>query len=671
MLIPIGHESQQVTRLPWVTITLVAANVAVFLLTLPLVNQHAEEVRQRAREVVQFAREHPYLRLPNQFARVIPAGRPPPNLGPEVIAEEQARLDGLMSQFQASASASVYRTYGYIPAEPRLLSMFTSMFMHGGWFHLIGNMLFLWLAGGSLEDRWGRVFFPVLYVVSGIAATLTHAALHPQSIMPLVGASGAIAGLMGAFLIRLATTRIRFFYWFFFFRGTFHAPAYVALPLWLLQQFAMAQSGQAGGVAVWAHIGGFGVGAMVAILILVTGLEAKVLAPAIQKKTTWTTSDRLAAALGKLDRGDTDGAIKDLEALLRTKPENIDVRTSLIDAYTRTGDQAAAARESARLVGAYLKARDMAGAMAAAREHTQTYRDVPLALRDQLTLATDCEKRQEYAEAAERYREAIASWPDDPLAPKALLAYSRLLLQVFKEPGEALGMLEQARTHPRATPEFQQASAAMIAAAKDALQPARERPEAAPQISSAPVVAEAPPPPPPPEAPVPEAVPVEVPAPPSHRPLLPVPMRAVGLDARGLQLQDRQGRTGLLPWKHVAGISVVSLGNSDGTAQVADSLILDLVMATNSTPTGPGVRCVRLSIKDLAIPQLQGEPSPVRAFQRFVATILKVTAATPHPSRDACLGLHGFPSFPDLATYEADLMATLPTPGKDRPAQSG
>ncbi|MBI4839922.1 MAG: rhomboid family intramembrane serine protease [candidate division NC10 bacterium] len=430
MLIPIGHEHQQVTRLPWVTITLVAANVAVFLLTLPIMNQHAEEVRLRAREVVQFAREHPYLRLPKQFVRVVPARRPPPNLAPEVIAEEQVRLDSLMSQFQARASASVYRTYGYIPAEPRLLAMFTSMFMHGGWLHLIGNMLFLWLAGGSLEDRWGRVFFPVLYVVSGVAGTLTHAAMHAQSTMPLVGASGAIAGLMGAFLVRQATTRIRFFYWIYFFRGTFHAPAYVALPLWLLQQFAMARSGQAGGVAVWAHIGGFGFGALVAIAILMTGLEAKVLAPAIQKKTTWTASDRLAAALGKLDRGDTEGAIKDLEALLKAKPDNIDARTSLIDAHARRGDQAAAGRESARLVGAYLKARDMTGAVAAAREHKQTYRDVPLALRDQLALASHCEKRQEFAEAAERYREAIAAWPDDPLAPKALMAYGRLLLQV-------------------------------------------------------------------------------------------------------------------------------------------------------------------------------------------------------------------------------------------------
>jgi hypothetical protein len=309
--------------------------------------------------------------------------------------------------------------------------------------------------------------------------------------------------------------------------------------------------------------------------------------------------------------------------------------------------------------------------MAAAREHTQTYRDVPLAMRDQLALASDCEKRQEYAEAVERYRIAIASWPDDPLAPKALMAYGRLQLQVFKEPGEALKVLEQARAHPRATPEFQQASAQMIVAAKDALGPAPERSEAAPQVPPGPIVAEEPSRPLSPEAPAPEPAAAEVPPLASHRSLLPVSMRAVGLDARGLQLQDRRGGTGLLPWKLVTGVSVASIGKPEDAAESADLLILDLLMAPNSTSVGRGVRCIRLSTKDLAVPQLQGEPSPVRAFQRFVATILKVTAATPHPSRDACLGLHGFPSFPDLATYEADLVATLPTPGKDRPAQSG
>ncbi len=237
MLIPISHEEQRVARLPWVTILLVAANVAVFLLTLPAVERQASEARQRAQEIVRFAIEHPYLRLPEELA-YLPAMPPPANKGAEVIAEEQAYLDRLWSALQATSSISVYRTYGYIPAEPSPLALFTSMFMHGGWLHLLGNMLFLWLSGGSLEDRWGRVFFLILYLVSGVGATLMHAAMTPHSPLPLVGASGAIAGLMGAFLIRLTTTRIRFFYWILLFRGTFEAPAYVVLPLWLLQQLA-------------------------------------------------------------------------------------------------------------------------------------------------------------------------------------------------------------------------------------------------------------------------------------------------------------------------------------------------------------------------------------------------------------------------------------------------
>ena len=665
MLIPIGHEDQRVTRLPWVTIGLIVINIAVFLATFPLAKQQANETHLRLREVVRYARDHPYLRLPEELARAFPAGPSPRKLAPDILNEEQAQLDRLVNDFEVSRSRSVFRTFGYIPAEPHLLALLTSMFMHGGWMHLIGNMLFLWLSGTSLEDRWGRIFFPVLYLASGAVATLIHAAMQPQSILPLVGASGAIGGLMGAFLIRLATTRIRFFFWFFFFRGTFYAPAYVVLPLWLLQQFMMARTGTAGSVAVWAHIGGFGLGVAVALLVQLTDLEAKLLAPSIAKKTAWTASEDLAAALARLDRGDLDGAVKALEALLRAKPENIEARTSLIEAYERKGDHAAAGRESARLVGAYLKARDTAGAMTASWEHKRSYPDVPLALRDQLALAADREKRQEYPEAAELYRVAIAAWPDDPLVPKALVGFGRVLLQVFHQPGEALEYLERAHAHPHATPEFQQASAEMIAAAKRELRAVSQDPAAAlqpdPELS--------PPEPQPllaaPEVPIPIEPAGQAPAVTASRPLVPVPARAVAIDARGLHLQDRRGGTGQLAWQKVTAVSVASIGRRGATDQLADSLVLDLVIAANPAPAEDRIRCVRLCLKDLAIPQLQSEPSPLRAFQRLVATILKVTGATAHPSREACLGLQGFPSFPDLGAYEADLVARLATPTPD------
>ena len=662
MIIPISHEEQQVARLPWVTIVLLTANVAIFLLTLSTVERQSAETRQRVQEIVRFAIQHPYLRMPEELSHLVPARQPPPNLSADVIEEEQARLDRLWRDFEAGASMSVYRAYGYTPAEPSLLALFSSMFMHGGWLHLVGNMLFLWLSGGSLEDRWGRIFFPILYGVSGVVATLTHAAMHPDSPVPLVGASGAIAGLMGAFLIRQATTQIRFFYWFFVFRGTFHAPAYVMLPLWLLQQFFMARGDVAGGVAVWAHIGGFVFGAVVAITVRLSHLEEKVLTPAIAKKTTWTASDLLTRALGKLDQGNLDGAIKDLESILRTRPEDIEARTSLIDAYSRKGDHDAAEKQSARLVGAYLKARDMAGAIAASQEHRRAHPDVPLAIRDQLALAADCEKRGDNHEAAAWYQGAISSWPDDPLAPKALVAHGRLLLHVFQDPREALGILERAKTHPRASREFQQASEQMIAQAREALGMGAEPVKTPSQPTPGPP---APVPPPPPQLPTLE-VPasrhpsVEPPAPAPRRVLTPIPMRAVGIDARGLTLQDRRGATGNMPWQKVTAVSVASIGRPPAPDNVADALILDLIMAPGpASATDNRIRCIRLSGTDLAIPQLQNEPSPLRAFQRLVATILKATGAAPQPDRESCLGLQGFPSFPDLAAYEADLLSRL------------
>jgi hypothetical protein len=136
-------------------------------------------------------------------------------------------------------------------------------------------------------------------------------------------------------------------------------------------------------------------------------------------------------------------------------------------------------------------------------------------------------------------------------------------------------------------------------------------------------------------------------------------MRAVAIDARGLRLQNREGKAGHLPWQGITGVSVARIGDPSGAAPRRDNLILDLLMAPKATPSGDVVRCVRLTDQDLAIPQLQGEPSVVRGFQRLVATVLKTTGATPYPSRDDCLGLRGFPTFPDVGAYESALLAGL------------
>ena len=143
------------------------------------------------------------------------------------------------------------------------LPMLTSMFLHGGWFHIIGNMWFLWIFGDNIEDYLGHGRYLLMYLLSGIAGSLLHIAFNPGSEIPSVGASGAIAGVMGAYFLLYPRARVLtlvpFFFVFFIW-----LPAWVMLGYWFLVQFlggaaaAIAYSRESsGGVAVWAHVGGF------------------------------------------------------------------------------------------------------------------------------------------------------------------------------------------------------------------------------------------------------------------------------------------------------------------------------------------------------------------------------------------------------------------------------
>src|SRR5512136_2394795 len=139
MLLPIGHEDQKVTRLPWVTIVLLVANALVFLLTNQVVQQQATETRQRLQSVARYAAEHPYLRLPPEIQHAVPSAPPKSDLDPDTVAQQQAKLDAMWEEFKSARSPGVFRTYGYIPAKPSLLALFTSMFLHAGWMHLLSN----------------------------------------------------------------------------------------------------------------------------------------------------------------------------------------------------------------------------------------------------------------------------------------------------------------------------------------------------------------------------------------------------------------------------------------------------------------------------------------------------------------------------------------------------
>jgi membrane associated rhomboid family serine protease len=138
----------------------------------------------------------------------------------------------------------------------------TSMFLHGGWLHLIGNMWFLWVFGNNVEDSMGHVRYLAFYLLCGLAAAATQTFVSPESIVPMVGASGAISGVMGAYVILYPRVRVHMIVFLFIFITRIVVPAYLMLGYWFLLQLLGGSATQGeGGVAFWAHVGGFVAGA--------------------------------------------------------------------------------------------------------------------------------------------------------------------------------------------------------------------------------------------------------------------------------------------------------------------------------------------------------------------------------------------------------------------------
>lgn len=144
---------------------------------------------------------------------------------------------------------------------PVPLTLFTAMFVHGGFLHLFGNMLYLWIFGDNVEDRLGWFKFILLYLVSGLAASLSHILTSPNSRLPMVGASGAIAGVLGAYMVAFPYARVLTLVFFGFFARVIRIPAFFVLGFWFVLQlvYALPSLGaqNVGGVAFFAHIGGF------------------------------------------------------------------------------------------------------------------------------------------------------------------------------------------------------------------------------------------------------------------------------------------------------------------------------------------------------------------------------------------------------------------------------
>ncbi|MFH0778803.1 MAG: rhomboid family intramembrane serine protease [Candidatus Eisenbacteria bacterium] len=178
-----------------------------------------------------------------------------------------SRVGSLISDYGV-IPASFYGSEYTVDLAFRPHTLLTSLFLHGGWFHVGGNMLYLWIFGDNVEDRMGHVRFLLFYLLCGVAASLAHVVADPRSPVPTIGASGAIAGVLGAYFFLYPRARVVTIIPLGFFLQALELPAFFFLGFWFLIQFvsgaaSLGARGQAaGGVAWWAHIGGFVAGAL-------------------------------------------------------------------------------------------------------------------------------------------------------------------------------------------------------------------------------------------------------------------------------------------------------------------------------------------------------------------------------------------------------------------------
>ncbi len=185
----------------------------------------------------------------------------------------QAALDAFITRWGVVPAelTAAWRAGDYLSTETATLV--TSQFLHGGWFHLLGNMLYLWIFGNNVEDRFGRAGFLAFYLFGGVLAGLSQVAIDPTSTVPTIGASGSIAAILGAYFVLFPRARVTTLVFLGFFYQLIDVPAIIVLGFWFVLQLidgltSLGAVQSSGGVAFYAHIGGFVVGALLARLMM-------------------------------------------------------------------------------------------------------------------------------------------------------------------------------------------------------------------------------------------------------------------------------------------------------------------------------------------------------------------------------------------------------------------
>jgi membrane associated rhomboid family serine protease len=372
MLIPIGQESDTVRRIPWVTIAIMGLCVIIYIFNAGAISEFEEKLFKIYNEIFDYYLSHPYLELDEELKKTFMITEEMEEIirtmsvdkyntapGESEIEEEQTYLDNLVDELNFTKKHIPFYKFGFVPKKKTFVGLIGHMFLHAGWLHLLGNLLYLYLLGPFIEDSWGEPTYAVFYLGTGILAALAFATHYPNSGVPIVGASGAISGVMGGFLIRHWHARIRYFYMFsILIRGTFTAPAWVMLPIGFIMELinanimnSIAPEG-GGGVAHWAHVWGFVFGIIGALLIKFHKIEEKFVTPKHESDTAYVNKSLVAyeEAMQMMADGDKEKAYAILMDTARADTSSQDVIEALWNIATEMGRTGEVAPLLARLI---------------------------------------------------------------------------------------------------------------------------------------------------------------------------------------------------------------------------------------------------------------------------------------------------------------------------------
>jgi membrane associated rhomboid family serine protease len=463
LLLPISHEDSVVRRMPWVSLGIVGVCVALQVhscAVVPDLERRGREIAREMREVeeralaVHFERRAAAARKlrDQRLLEQLGSGEPEVSPGSQEDWEDWSALDPsgfrkgkitppddphylrykkLEAELASLKLELPAERFGYRPALDGFASLLSSMFAHGGWLHLIGNMWFLCLVGCNLEDRWGRWQFLFFYLVAGVLAALTFTALHPGEKTSLVGASGAVAGAMGAFMFCFARTRVKIFYFYMLLLtpryGTFRASAWLVLAFWVLDELLMTlveASSNMTGIAHSAHAGGFVFGGAVAFLLQRLGVDTQ-LDEASERAADDATvvfqeHPLYVQAVRQRAEGQNEAAIEALVRLVGEAPDHAPAHELLLEIGLERRDLRCVDFGLPVALEHQQRSGDHAALVAVYRELRRKLPDYGLSDKELLRVASAAGKLNDGPLVIQTVTELMEQHPGSPALPRAL-----------------------------------------------------------------------------------------------------------------------------------------------------------------------------------------------------------------------------------------------------------